>query len=132
VGASVGALEVNYFGANPVAFAVAIFFVGLLLIAFRLEKTAYRYASIILTIIVRLHRGQLLGIGSLKSQLESSLLSRSWRCGRNSAGCQSVAPPNSTSFAIASGLAKEIIRFCEDRVQRIVRFARAAGAHSTS
>ena len=34
---------------------------------------------------------------------------------------------NGMSFAIASGLAKEIIRFCEDRSQRIVRlFAQQA------
>src|SRR6202011_5897772 len=42
VGASVGALEANFFGANLIAFALAIFLVGLLSIAFRLEKTAYR------------------------------------------------------------------------------------------
>src|ERR1700751_6149643 len=36
VGASVGALEASYFGANLVAFTVAIFLVGLLPIAFRL------------------------------------------------------------------------------------------------
>jgi predicted branched-subunit amino acid permease len=33
-------------------FALAIIFIGLLSIAFRLEKTAYRWASITLTIIV--------------------------------------------------------------------------------
>ncbi len=56
VGASVGALEANYFGANLVAFAVAIFLVGLLSIASRLEKTAYHYAIITLTIIVLIPR----------------------------------------------------------------------------
>ena len=56
MGASVGALEANFFGANLVAFALAIFLVGLLSIAFRLEKTAYRYASITLTIIVLIPR----------------------------------------------------------------------------
>src|SRR6202040_3937131 len=56
VGASVGALEANYFAANLVAFAVAIVLLGLLSIAFRLEKTAYRYASITLTIIVLIPR----------------------------------------------------------------------------
>lgn len=56
VGASVGALEANYFGANLVAFAIAIFLVGLLSIAFRLEKTAYRYASVTVTIIVLIPR----------------------------------------------------------------------------
>jgi uncharacterized membrane protein YccC len=56
VGASVGALEANFFGANLIAFAVAIILIGLLSIAFRLEKTAYRYASITLAIIVLIPR----------------------------------------------------------------------------
>ena len=56
VGASVGAIEINYFRANLVAFAIAIFLVGLLSIAFRLQKTAYHYASITLTIIVLIPR----------------------------------------------------------------------------
>ena len=56
VGASIGAIETNYFRANLVAFAIAIFLVGLLSIAFRLQKTAYHYASITLTIIVLIPR----------------------------------------------------------------------------
>jgi uncharacterized membrane protein YccC len=56
VGASIGAIEANYFGANLIAFAIAIFLIGLLSFAFRLEKTAYRYASITLTIIVLIPR----------------------------------------------------------------------------
>ena len=56
VGASVGALEANYFAANLIAFALAIVLVGLLSIAFRLEKTAYRYASITLEIVVLIPR----------------------------------------------------------------------------
>jgi uncharacterized membrane protein YccC len=56
VGASVGALEANYFAANLVAFALAIVFTGLLSVAFRLEKTAYRYASITLAIVVLIPR----------------------------------------------------------------------------
>jgi uncharacterized membrane protein YccC len=56
VGASVGALEANYFGGNLIAFALAIVLIGLLSIAFRLEKTAYRYASITLAIIVLIPR----------------------------------------------------------------------------
>ncbi|PYI59407.1 MAG: hypothetical protein DMC60_10415 [Verrucomicrobia bacterium] len=56
VGASVGAVESNYFGANLIAFAVAIFLLGILSFAFRLEKTAYRYASITLAIIVLIPR----------------------------------------------------------------------------
>ena len=45
VGASVGALESNYFGANLAAFMLAIFFIGVLSFGFRLERTAYRYVS---------------------------------------------------------------------------------------
>src|SRR6266436_3828400 len=56
VGASVGALEANYFGGNLVAFALAIVLIGMLSIASRLEKTAYRYASITLAIIVLIPR----------------------------------------------------------------------------
>ena len=56
MGASVGALEANYFGANLVAFSLAIVLIGLLSIASRLEKTAYHYVSIILTIIVLIPR----------------------------------------------------------------------------
>ena len=56
VGASVGAFEANFFGANLVAFAFAIILTGLLSIAFRLEKTAYRYASITLAIVVLIPR----------------------------------------------------------------------------
>src|SRR5467141_575511 len=56
VGASVGALEANFFGANLITFALAIVLIGLLSIAFRLEKTAYRYASITLAIIVLIPR----------------------------------------------------------------------------
>src|SRR6266566_2720185 len=39
VGASVGALESNYFGANLAVFMLAIFFIGLLSFGFRLERT---------------------------------------------------------------------------------------------
>src|SRR5205823_6503168 len=56
LGASVGAIESNYFGANLIAFLIAIVLVGLLSYGFRLEKTAYRYASVTLTIIVLIPR----------------------------------------------------------------------------
>jgi Fusaric acid resistance protein-like len=56
VGASVAAVEANYFGANLVAFMVAIVIIGLLSYGFRLERTAYRYASVTLAIIVLIPR----------------------------------------------------------------------------
>ena len=56
LGASVGALEAYYFGANLIAFLVAIVLIGLLSYVFRLEKTAYRYAGVTLAIIVLIPR----------------------------------------------------------------------------
>jgi uncharacterized membrane protein YccC len=73
VGASVGALEANFLGANLVAFAVAIVLIGLLSIAFRLEKTAYRYASVTLAIIVLIPRSAPAWIIALHRSLEVSV-----------------------------------------------------------
>ena len=73
VGASAGALEASYFRANLVAYAVAIFLVGLLSIAFRLEKTAYRYTSITLTIIVLIPRSEAPRATALHRFLEVSI-----------------------------------------------------------
>jgi uncharacterized membrane protein YccC len=56
LGASIGAVESHFFGANLFAFALAILLTGLLSTVFRLEKTAYRYASITLAIIVLIPR----------------------------------------------------------------------------
>ena len=73
LGASAGALEANFLGANIVAFAVAIVLIGLLSIAFRLEKTAYRYASITLAIIVLIPRSASAWIIALHRFLEVSV-----------------------------------------------------------
>ena len=56
LGASVAALESNYFGASLAAFMLAIFFIGVLSFGFCLERTAYRYASVTLAIIVLIPR----------------------------------------------------------------------------
>jgi hypothetical protein len=73
VGASVGAVEANYFGANLAAFMVAIFFIGLLSFGFRLERTAYRYASVTLTIIVLIPRTNPAWIVALHRFIEVSV-----------------------------------------------------------
>jgi uncharacterized membrane protein YgaE (UPF0421/DUF939 family) len=73
IGASVRALEANFFGANLVAFAIAIVLIGLVSIAFRLEKTAYRYASITLAIIVLIPRSAPAWIIALHRFLEVSV-----------------------------------------------------------
>jgi uncharacterized membrane protein YccC len=73
VGASIGALEINYFGANLVAFALAIILIGLLSIAFRLEKTAYRWVSITLAIIVLIPRSARAQTSALRRFVEVSV-----------------------------------------------------------
>jgi uncharacterized membrane protein YccC len=73
VGASVGAVEANFFGANLIAFALAIIFLGMLSIAFRLEKTAYRYASVTLAIIVLIPRSAPAWIIALHRFIEVSI-----------------------------------------------------------
>ena len=56
LGALVGALLAMYFSENLFIFAAAVFAIGLLCIVFRLERSAYRYASITLAIIVLIPR----------------------------------------------------------------------------
>lgn len=56
LGAVIGALLASYFNANILLFAVTVFVLGLLCAAFRMEKTAYRYASVTLAIIVLIPR----------------------------------------------------------------------------
>jgi uncharacterized membrane protein YgaE (UPF0421/DUF939 family) len=73
VGASVGAFEANYFGANLVAFMVAIILIGLLSYGFRLERTAYRYASVTLAIIVLIPRSNPAWIVALHRFIEVSV-----------------------------------------------------------
>ena len=51
----------------------AIFFIGLLSFGFRLEKTAYRYASVTLTIIVLIPRSNPAWIVALHRFIEVSV-----------------------------------------------------------
>ncbi len=62
-----------YFGANLIAFLVAIVLIGLLSYGFRLEKTAYRYASVTLAIIVLIPRTNPAWIVALHRFIEVSV-----------------------------------------------------------
>ena len=73
LGASVGALESNYFGANLAVFMLAIFFIGVLSFGFRLERAAYRYASVTLTIIVLIPQANPAWIVALHRFIEVSV-----------------------------------------------------------
>ena len=56
LGASLGAIESAYFGANLIAFALTIFVLGLVSLLFRLERVGYSYAGMTLAIIVLIPR----------------------------------------------------------------------------
>jgi uncharacterized membrane protein YgaE (UPF0421/DUF939 family) len=56
LGALAGALLATYFTRNLFVFAAAVFLLGLLCAAFRMEKSAYRYAGVTLAIIVLIPR----------------------------------------------------------------------------
>src|SRR5262245_10943644 len=51
-----GAILASYFSGNLVVFAAAVFVLGIVCAAFRMEKTAYRYAGVTLAIIVLIPR----------------------------------------------------------------------------
>ncbi len=73
LGALTGALLANYFSGNLLVFATAIFVLGLLCAAFRMEKSAYRYASITLAIIVLIPRSNAAWIIALHRFFEVSV-----------------------------------------------------------
>ena len=73
LGALVGALVASYFTGNLLAFAMAVFVLGLLCAVFRMEKTAYRYASVTLAIIVLIPRSNVAWIVALHRFFEVSV-----------------------------------------------------------
>ena len=73
LGALAGAFLANYFTGNLVVFATAVFVLGLLSAAFRMEKSAYRYASITLAIIILIPRSNPAWIVALHRFFEVSV-----------------------------------------------------------
>jgi uncharacterized membrane protein YccC len=73
LGALAGALLASYFTENLLAFAAAVFVLGLLCSAFRMEKTAYRYAGVTLAIIVLIPRSHAAWIVALHRFFEVSV-----------------------------------------------------------
>ena len=73
LGALAGALLANYFTGNLLVFAAAVFALGLLSAGFRMEKSAYRYASITLAIIVLIPRSNAAWIVALHRFFEVSV-----------------------------------------------------------
>src|SRR5271165_4559417 len=56
VGAVVAALVGTHFPGNVLVFGIAVFVIGLVCAAFRVERSAYRYASITLAIVMLVPR----------------------------------------------------------------------------
>ena len=73
LGALIGALVASYFTENLLVFATAVFVLGLLSAAFRMEKTAYRYAGVTLAIIVLIPRPHAAWIVALHRFFEVSV-----------------------------------------------------------
>ena len=73
LGALTRALLANYFTGNLLVFATAVFVLGLLCAAFRMEKSAYRYASITLAIIVLIPRSNAAWVIALHRFFEVSV-----------------------------------------------------------
>ena len=73
LGALAGALLANYFTGNLLVFAAAVFVLGLFCAAFRMEKSAYRYASITFAIIVLIPRSNAAWIIALHRFFEVSV-----------------------------------------------------------
>ena len=73
LGALGGALVATYFAGNLLVFAAAVFVLGLLSAAFRMEKTAYRYAGVTLAIIVLIPRSHAAWIVALHRFFEVSV-----------------------------------------------------------
>ena len=73
LGATLGTIESACFGANLVAFALTIFVLGLISIAFRLEKVGYSYAGMTLAIIVLIPRPEAPWIAAVHRFAEVSI-----------------------------------------------------------
>jgi uncharacterized membrane protein YccC len=56
VGAAVGALVGTYFPGNVLFFGIAVFVIGLFCAALRVDRTAYRYASITVAMVMLIPR----------------------------------------------------------------------------
>ena len=73
LGASIGAIESIYFGANLFVFPVAILLLGLISFLLRLEKVGYSYSCITLAIIVLIPRAETPWIAAAHRFAEVSL-----------------------------------------------------------
>jgi uncharacterized membrane protein YgaE (UPF0421/DUF939 family) len=73
IGAAIGAAVATYFPGSLWAFGIAVFMVGMLCAAFHVERSAYRYASITLAIIMLVPRSTSVWLVAIHRFFEVSL-----------------------------------------------------------
>jgi uncharacterized membrane protein YccC len=73
LGAALGGLVASYFGPSILAFALAVFVAGLLCVVLRMERSAYRFASITLAIVMLVSRTQAAWVVALHRFIEVSV-----------------------------------------------------------
>ena len=73
IGAAVGAVTVAYFGGSVWAFGIAVFLIGLLCAVLRVERSAYRYASVTLVIVMLVTRSASVWLIAIHRFFEVSL-----------------------------------------------------------
>ena len=73
LGSAGGALLASWFGANVIAYAAGVFGMGLVCAALRLDRAAYRFAAIALTIVMLVTHAESVWVVALHRFLEVSL-----------------------------------------------------------
>ena len=73
IGAAVGAVTVAYFGDSVWAFGIAVFLIGVLCSVLRVERSAYRYASVTLVIVMLVTRSASVWLIAIHRFFEVSL-----------------------------------------------------------
>jgi uncharacterized membrane protein YgaE (UPF0421/DUF939 family) len=73
IGAAVGAVTATYFRGSLWAFGIALFLIGLLCATLHVERTAYRYASVTLAIVMLVTRSTSGGLIAIHRFFEVSL-----------------------------------------------------------
>ena len=73
IGAVVGAVTAAYFGGSVWAFGIAVFLIGLICAVLRVERSAYRYASVTLVIVMLITRSARVWLIAIHRFFEVSL-----------------------------------------------------------
>ncbi|HTT32927.1 MAG TPA: FUSC family protein [Methylomirabilota bacterium] len=73
LGAALGGVVASYFGSSVLAFSIAVFVAGLLCVVLRMDRSAYRFASITLAIVMLVSRTPAAWVVALHRFIEVSV-----------------------------------------------------------